>query len=167
MGSIQILPTTLVEIGEWSMSAPDPSVIRKLTKAAENHLSQLRTDYAFLFPSGYSVSRTGGGDKIVTKNRSDTSSLMTGDVSRFCSHIEATAKSIFEAERLIMVARNNLASASNLLDKRVTVEPAIEERALPHPADQGDLRRAQQAQKRRRERMLTAKLPWSAEEVTG
>lgn len=149
------------------MSAPDPSVIRKLTKAAENHLSQLRTDYAFLFPSGYSVSRTGGGDKIVTKNRSDTSSLMVGDVSKFCGHVEASAKAIFEAERLIMVARNHLASASDLLDKRRPVELTPEERALPHPADQGDLRRAHQAQRRRSERMTESRLPWSHEEVTG
>lgn len=130
------------------MSAPDPSVLRRLVAVVEHDLDRLADSYATLYP-------TPPPDQL------------NGPVGEYRRHVQAAARELFETARRAQTARARLNDAAAVLERRVVGLEISDERLLPHPSDRGDLKRAQQAKARRDRRAATRTLPWSVEEATG
>lgn len=118
-------------------------------------------DYRWLHASGYarSVRSTGtsGADPAGL-----TASVEHAKVREQLGHASAKVR---RAARELYGAHNALDRAYGVLDRRVPAAETTDQ--LDQPASHADLRHAEQAQDRRKERMRLHATPWSHEEVTG
>ena len=147
------------------MSAPVPGVISRPTSVSVNHLQQCAYDYGFLYPSAYTKRRDGVGERVATRDDPDLSDFMVGEIAAYRRDIEAAARAMFEAERRIQIAQARLNDAALRMEARTTLEPEQHERAIAHPADAGDVKRATKAHFRLNERAVRRVFPWSRGEV--
>ena len=149
------------------MSAPKPEVIERLADRAQANLHKAVFDYGYLYPSAFTRSRHGGGERVATSDEPNLSDLMVGDVAAIRRDVESAARELFEAYRRVEIAQARLNDAASRIDSKapITVDP--HERAIAHPADRGDVDRARKAQVRRTGRATGKRFPWSREEVSG
>ena len=149
------------------MSAPNPEVIERLVDSLRVELLKVNFDYGGLYSVAWQRPRV--ADQVKTAHRlgADLAGEMHGDpaVLRRCVH--DAAESLFRAYREVQHAQARLNDLMATIDSRRPAEPEQHERAVPHPADRGDLRRAEAAQKRRAQRLADRQPPWARDEVTG
>ncbi len=149
------------------MSAPKPEIIERLAEMSQANLHKAVFDYGYLFPSAYSRSRRGGGERVANSDEPNLSDLMVGSVAAIRRDIESAAIELYKAFQCVEIAQARLNDAASRMDSRAVIEPEQHERAVSHPADRGDVERAKKAQTRRAGRALNRRLPWSREEVSG
>lgn len=152
------------------MTAPHPDVVAKALDHLADRSGPLATEYRWLYPSASTRTNrgpsTGGGNTHEDGSPTNLSDLLAS-TSFVRGKITSAGICVLEAVNQIHRAMALLDEVKSAIDKGAPIQPTLHERAVEHPADKGDVRRARQAQVRRNERMSDRVLPWSAEEVTG
>ena len=149
------------------MSAPNPEVIERLVDSLRVELLKVNFDYGGLYSVAYARPRV--ADQVKTAHRlgADLSSSVVGDAAALRRCIHDAAESMFRAYREVQHAQARLNDLMATIDSRRPAEPEQHERAIAHPADRGDVRRAEAAQQRRAQRLADRQPPWARDEVTG
>ncbi|WP_298330381.1 hypothetical protein [Haloactinopolyspora sp.] len=149
------------------MSAPDPAVIERLADALRAEILKVNFDYGGLYSVAYARPRVADEVKTAHQVGGDLSSEVVGDSAALRRCMHDAAESMFRAFREIQHAQARLNDLMARIDKRRPVEPEQHERAIAHPADRGDVRRAEAAQQRRAQRLADRQPPWARDEVAG
>lgn len=133
--------------------------LRKVAGDIRRLLQLVEPDYLALLGSGYAKPHRKAGEQL-----GDPADLVEGTVGRIRHLMTRAAEGMDDAYDGAAQARYWLLQVALLIDEDAT--PGGIDEDLP-TASTGEVRRAEQAQRRRTERVADSGLPWAGEEITG
>ena len=141
---------------------PSPEQLDRLLGDIEDDCRKLRDLWRWAHPDAFRRPKHGSRDVVSGGSTSDVADSVVATES-FRTKIRHASREMVDARTRIHGAVADLNDALGLLDPPPGPEVA-DVRFLPHPADKGDVRRAQQAQSRRNARAAAS---GDYSEVTG